>query len=43
VDDDGKLPVFGRYILEDFPITEIFSAKMKEYGFGLDKVIYLSD
>jgi hypothetical protein len=43
VDEDGKLPKIGKFIMLGFPQTELHIEKMKEYGIGFDRIIFLND
>ena len=41
--EDGKLPFVGKYILLNFPHSELHCEMLKEYGLGFDRVIHLTD
>ncbi len=42
-DADGNLPKFGSFVMYGFPQTETHINKLKEFGIGFDRVLFLND
>ena len=40
---EGNIPFIGNFIMLGFPKSEIQINKLKEYGLGFDRVIFLND
>lgn len=42
-DAEGNLPKIGQFILYGFPQTEVHINKLKEFGIGFDRIVFLND